>query len=123
MRVRDNLVLLPHRSPYFHPDLVNASDAVIGKAGYSTLAETYYAGVPYGYVERPKFRESQFLAAYIRREMKGMPISETQFENGEWLASIADLLALPRIKRRQQNGADQAAEFICGLLDPKPQKP
>ena len=30
----------------FHPDLVNASDAVIGKAGYNTLAEVFYAGTP-----------------------------------------------------------------------------
>jgi hypothetical protein len=56
------VVLLPHHSDFFHPDLVNACDAVIGKAGYSTVAEVYHAGVPFGYIARPRFRESQVLA-------------------------------------------------------------
>jgi hypothetical protein len=111
------LVLLPHRSDFFHPDLVNATDAVIGKAGYSTLAEVYYAGVPYGYIARPKFRESQVLAAYIQEEMSGLPIAETDFENGKWLSSLGDLLALPRTPRQDANGADQVARFVLELVN------
>jgi hypothetical protein len=49
-KIEDNLVFLPRHSDLFHPDLVNACDAVIGKAGYSTVAEVYYAGVPFGYI-------------------------------------------------------------------------
>ncbi len=45
---RNNLVLMPRFSEFFHPDLVNACDAVVGKAGYSTAAEVYHAGVPFG---------------------------------------------------------------------------
>jgi hypothetical protein len=37
---KQNLVLLPHHSGFYHPDLVNASDAVIGKVGYSTAGRT-----------------------------------------------------------------------------------
>jgi hypothetical protein len=113
----DRLVLLPRRSGYFHPDLVNASDAVIGKAGYSTVAELYYAGTPFGYIKRPKFRESQILAAFIEQQMSGRAIPETQFENGDWLSSVAALLELPRIHRPESRGADQVAHFICQLLD------
>ncbi|MGE5839736.1 MAG: hypothetical protein ACM34H_07355, partial [Deltaproteobacteria bacterium] len=47
-----NLFLLPHRSEFFHPDLVQASDALIGKVGYSTLSEVYWAGIPFGYIAR-----------------------------------------------------------------------
>jgi UDP:flavonoid glycosyltransferase YjiC (YdhE family) len=113
------IVLLPHHSDFFHPDLVNAADAVIGKAGYSTVAEVYHAGVPFGYVGRPRFRETLALNAFIEREMKGLPITEAQFQNGEWLSSLADLLALPRIPRKGSNGADQVANFIYELLDRK----
>ena len=63
--VRGNVIMLPHRSDFFHPDLIAASDAVVGKTGYSTLAEVYQAGVPFGYVKRPHFRESEVLGAYM----------------------------------------------------------
>jgi hypothetical protein len=115
----DRLMLLPRRSGYFHPDLVNASDAVIGKAGYSTVAELYYAGTPFGYIKRPKFRESQILATFIEQQMRGHAIPETQFQNGDWLSSVATLLELPRIHRPESRGADQVAHFICRLLDRK----
>ena len=42
----DNLIILPHRSDFYHPDLVNAADAVVGKVGYSTLSEIYHGGGP-----------------------------------------------------------------------------
>jgi len=113
------IVLLPHQSAFFHPDLVNAADAVIGKAGYSTVAEVYNAGIPFGYVGRPKFRETAALTAYIEQEMKGLPITEAQFQSGKWLSSLTDLLALPRIRRNDSYGADQVAAFIGELLDRK----
>ena len=43
---RDNVVHLPYHSEFFHPDLINAADVVIGKLGVSTIAEAYHAGNP-----------------------------------------------------------------------------
>jgi hypothetical protein len=111
------VVLLPHHSDYFHPDLVNAADAVIGKAGYSTVAEVYNVGIPFGYVGRPKFRETRALTTFIAQEMSGLPIAETQFQSGSWLSSLEELLALPRIQRNNSCGASQIADFVCELLD------
>jgi hypothetical protein len=111
------LVLLPHHSEYFHPDLVNAADAVIGKAGYSTVSEVYTAGVPFGYIGRSRFRETRSLTAFIEQEIKGLPITETSFQDGKWLSSLGDLLELPRIDRNGANGADEIADFIHELLD------
>jgi hypothetical protein len=111
-----NVVLLPHRTSIFHPDLVNACDAVIGKVGYSTLAEVYHAGLPFGYVTRQDFRESPLLTAYIERHMHGVAITPAQFEDGSWLSRLPQLLALPRLTRQGPNGADQAARFLCQLL-------
>jgi len=116
VEIRDNLVLLPRNSRFFHPDLVNASDAVVGKVGYSTLAEVYHSGVPFGYITRPNFPESGPLAAYIRRDMKGLPIEEAEFHGGTWISRLPDLLALPRIRRDAPNGAEQTARFVCALL-------
>lgn len=115
--VRDNLVLLPHHSAFFHPDLLQASDAVIGKVGYSTLAECYEAGVPFGFIERTGFRESPELVSFIQREMKGFPIRAQEFYDGTWLGRLPDLLSLPRIRRPNPRGAAQAANYIRDLLE------
>lgn len=112
----DNLILLPHPTPLYHPDLVNASDAVIGKLGYGTLAEVYWAGVPFGYILRPNFRESRKLARFVKTKMAGIPIAEADFYNGSWLSALPALLGLRRVKRRGPNGAHQAALFIKDLL-------
>ena len=106
-------MLLPAHSEHFHPDLVAASDAVVGKVGYSTLAEVYAAGVPFGYVLRPDFRESQVLVDFIRRHMDGLSIDVAQFYRGGWLSVLPELLAMPRRKRRASNGARQIAEILC----------
>jgi hypothetical protein len=109
---RDNLVLLPHRSPVYHPDLVAGSDAVIGKLGYSTLAEVYHAGAPLGFIRRPGFRESDVLATYAREHMACIEVSEADFESGEWDAFLPELLKSPRRKPGRPSGADEIAAFV-----------
>ncbi|UCG08623.1 MAG: hypothetical protein JSV83_08235 [Desulfobacterales bacterium] len=113
---RDNLILLPHHSDFFHPDLVNAADTVIGKAGYSTIAEVYHAGVPFGYIPCPNNREASTLVAFIETEMPGLPISESTFQSGDWMELLKRLLNIPRLERDVPNGADQIAEFILNNL-------
>ena len=112
LRREHNLIHIPRDAPLFHPDLVNASDAVIGKVGYSTLAEVYRAGVPFGYIPRPGFRESDALVPFIAREMPGLPIAETDFESGAWLSLLPELLSLPRARRTGPNGADIIADHL-----------
>ena len=110
-----NLALLPHHSDFYHPDLVAASDAVIGKAGYSTIAEAYHAGIPFGYVNRSGFREAEALEAFIRSELNGMEIPMQDFLTGNWGGCLSHLLALPRVPRRAPNGADLVADYLFSL--------
>lgn len=111
----DNLVLLPHHSPIYHPDLVNSCDAVIGKLGYSTLAEAYHAGVPYGFIRRPGFRESEVLGDYVTAHMPSADVPEAAFETGEWETFLPGLLAQPRHAPAGPNGAEALADFILQL--------
>jgi len=117
MVVRGNLRLLSPDSGFYHPDLVAACDVVIGKVGYSTLAEVYQAGVPFGYICRPGFRESAALAAFINREMVSMEISWQGFSENRWLDKIPELASCPRDRAEQQNGASAAADFLCNILN------
>jgi hypothetical protein len=115
--LHDNLVLLPHRSVFFHPDLVNASDAVVGKVGYSTIAEVYAAGVPFGHAARFPYPESPGLVDFISRQMEGIALSEADFGSGRWLAILPKLLELPRQSREASNGSEQIAAYICKILE------
>lgn len=114
---RGNLVLLPHHSAFYHPDLVNAVDAVIGKLGYSTVSEAYHAGIPFGYIPRPEFRESGKLEQFVDQHINNVTFTPAQFESGVWVSRLPELLALPRVSRNEPNGADQAARFIAGLFN------
>ncbi|GAX63059.1 hypothetical protein SCALIN_C47_0030 [Candidatus Scalindua japonica] len=117
----DNLALLPHHSDFFHPDIVNACDAVVGKLGYSTLAEIYHSEVPYGYIPRPNFKESDVLEEFVKGQMHGFAISESQFQEGSWLSSLPEIMEISRVKRKGPNGAAEIARFICNLPDIKSQ--
>ena len=114
--LQTNLLLLPENSPYFHPDLINAADAVIGKAGYSTIAEIYQAGVPFGYCARTLYRESKPLVDFVKKNMNGFEIGESQFQRGDWVDRIDALLSMPRIQRKTPNSAHRVADFIKNLL-------
>jgi len=114
--IQNNLILLPENSTYFHPDLINAADAVIGKIGYSTIAEIYQAGTPFGYSARTHYRESKPLVSFVEKHMSGFAIGESEFQNGDWVYRLQELLALPRIERDTSNGAEQIAGFISTLL-------
>ena len=113
---RNNLIILPHRSDYYHPDLVIASDAVLGKVGYSTLAEVYYAGVPFGYVARANYNESGPMVNFIKQQMPGFAVDESEFFTGKWMDRITELLMLPRVDREEPNGAQQIGDFILSIL-------
>lgn len=110
-----NVHLLSPRSGIFHPDIVAASDGVVGKIGYSTLAEVYAAGVPYGYVPRPRFRESDVLSAFVEQEMTGFAINADELSDGRWIERVPDLLAVPRRGEARVNGAEEVAGFLRGL--------
>jgi len=116
IRHQNNLRLLPHHSGFYHPDLVAASDAIVGKLGYSTLAEAYAAGIPYGHIPRSRFRESPPLADYVAAKMRGMQISEESYLNGRWIESIPQLISLSVGARPPVNGADQLAGWISAYL-------
>lgn len=109
-------LLLPYQSGFYHPDLIRACDAVISKVGYSTLAESYHAGLPFGYIARGDFRESPVLSAFIRSRMTGIRLETAQFRTGQWMKRLPELLNFSIAPRSGPNGGDQAAAFVNALL-------
>ncbi len=113
---RGNVVRIPFHAGFYHPDLVHACDAVVGKVGYSTMAEVYHAGLPFAYVRRRHFREAATLTAFIADTFHGLPLEPEEFEDGSWTECVPELLSLPRTVRDEANGAEAAARTLGGLL-------
>lgn len=111
----DNCLAVKHGELY-HPDLLNAADGVIGKLGYSTVAEIYQAGTPFAYVGRHDFRESIGLAAFMRQHNHGFQLSEDDFVNGNWLDRLDELTSAPRAPHPSINGADVLAGHLLQLV-------
>ncbi|GAP18267.1 glycosyltransferase family protein [Levilinea saccharolytica] len=117
---RGNLILLAHHSDFYHPDLMAACDAAVGKAGYSTIAEVYQNRIPFAFVSRSGFREARPLAEYILAHLPAVEIPEADFRRMDWLDTLPALLSLPRPASPVINGADQMAQFLCKNLPNQP---
>jgi hypothetical protein len=109
------LILLPRHSSFYHPDLMLAADALIGKAGYSTVAEAYLNDIPFGYIKRPGYPESRVLENYIQQNMLSLPIPMHAYNTGTWVRYIPDLLNLSHQRQNVENGADKVARLLCRL--------
>ncbi len=115
-RRRGRLIVLPFHGDFYHPDLVAASDLVVGKLGYSTVAEAYHAGAAFAFVARPNFPESPVLARFVEEHMRAMEINEEAFRCGDWLPQVEPLLGIHRCPAEGENGADAVANAILDLF-------
>lgn len=107
--------LLPFHSSLYHPDLVAAADAVVGKLGYSTLAECWGSGVPFGFVPRPAFPESPVLAAALERARAGVAVEVERLRSARW-DWLDEVLAMPRVAAGRPRGNGAAAAALDGWL-------
>lgn len=113
-RREGNLRLLPHHTPMHHPDLVAAADVVVGKLGYSTVAEAVAAGSRILYVPRRGFRESAVLEDYVGSRLPVAAMAAHELESGAWVARLPEILARPRPAGDARSGAAVAADLIAG---------
>jgi hypothetical protein len=111
----DDVVRLPDRSPVYPPDLVRAADAVIGKLGYSTVAECFRAGTPMGFLRRPRFPESSVLETFVEKRLAAVPIPDGELSG----TSLSPLLDLERREPVVGNGAEEIATHLCEMLSGK----
>ena len=113
-RWEGNLRLLPHHSPVYHPDLVGAADVVVGKLGYSTVAESVSAGRRMLYVPRPGFRESAVLERYVGERLPTAAVALCELESGRWVEHLPELLERPAAAGGARTGAAVAADLVAG---------
>jgi len=115
-RREGSLLRLPFRSDFYHPDLVHAADLVVGKLGYSTLAEAYHAHTALAYIARPQFPESNVLERFAISRMGATAVTVEDFNGGEWLRGLDGLLDVRRPAESRRNGAEDAARIILEYI-------
>ncbi|MBZ0113374.1 MAG: hypothetical protein K8J08_13005 [Thermoanaerobaculia bacterium] len=119
-----SVLLLPRHSPIYHPDLVASASGVLGKLGYSTVAEVWSSGTPFAFLSRPQFPESPFLEEFVDRECRGVRVEPQQLTQGSLVETIKELLSLPRGKSRRLGGTpDLAARIRSGRTSDSESQP
>ena len=113
---QQNLILLPHRTSFQHADLVAAASLVVGKLGYSTLAEVYQSATPYLFMQRRRFPESPALARFAERNLVCGELTEDEFEAADWPDQLHDLQAVQRTRAPETTGSQEVAGLISSLL-------
>ena len=103
-----NMVFLPMNSFFHFPDLVRASNQVVGKVGYGTMVECWAANRKLHGVFRDDFRESKVLKEFIMAEGFGCEITLDQFNSGDWINNLDQTEFL--VKESKTNGNQIAAK-------------
>ena len=114
-------IYLPQHSEFYHPDLIHASDVVVGKLGYSTVAEVWAAGVPFAYVARPQFRESAVLEAWVQQALPYRRLEIDQLARADWIRQVKALLAEGRRPPTRPGGAADVARLLADIVRPTSQ--
>jgi hypothetical protein len=113
---RDNLLSLPDHSPIYTPDLIRAVDLVIGKLGYSTMAECAGTGTRFLFLERAAFPESPVLGEFARRRLESVAIERASFSSSEWIDRTREALARPRPNSLPIEGAAEIARRVAKAI-------
>lgn len=108
--MRGNLRLFDNDTRLYMPHLVRASDAVVAKLGYSTVAEVWREGRPAAWVTRPDFREMPPLLDWVSKRIPGFEIPGVAFASGSWIERIPDLLRAAPPPAQPRGGADQVVD-------------
>ena len=111
-----NVTRIANHDPLYLPDVIRASDGVVAKLGYSTLAEVWREGRPFLRIPRSQWPEGPVLSAWAAAHMPGFATDERSFESGTWVDRIDELLALPSNPPLDRAGQDDIAERVAQLL-------
>ena len=112
-----DVIRIPVVGGPYHPDLMSASDLVVAKLGYSTVAEAYHAGVAFAYLRRPRFPESPVLEAFVRESLPSSPFAPEWLDDADTPKVVEGLLEVPHPGCARPNGAVDAARLISNLLE------
>lgn len=94
------------------PDLIGASDCMLGKIGYGTVSETLACKVPLVFVRRDHFNEEPFLRKMLEFYRGGVEMNRRDFLSGRWVAYLERALIIKPCFNGSINGGKVAATLL-----------
>jgi hypothetical protein len=94
-----------------------ASDAVVTKAGYGSVAEAACHGVPVLYVSRADWPEEPWLIGWLRQRVPTRKVALADLVAGRVEKPLRELFSAGRATPAEPTGATESADLLHGLLD------
>jgi predicted glycosyltransferase len=108
----------PEESGLDFSDLVAASDVVVSKLGYGTIAECIAHGTRLVWPPRAGFHEDDVTRSEAPRYLRMEPIAAGEYAAGDWRAALERVMALPSPPGQMPlDGAMACARFLAQQLN------
>ncbi|CAI0387221.1 unnamed protein product, partial [Linum tenue] len=105
-----NFIKLPKEA--YTPDVIAASDCMLGKIGYGTSSEAMAYKLPFIFVRRDYFNEEPFLRNIIEHYKGGVEMIRRDLLSGCWQPYIEHAISLKPCYNRDINGGEVAARIL-----------
>ncbi|CAM6123101.1 unnamed protein product [Calypogeia fissa] len=96
----------------YTPDLIAASDCMLGKIGYGTVSEALAYKVPLVFVRRDYFNEEPFLRKMLECYRGGVEMTRRDFFSGRWGPFLQRAVAMKPCYDGEVNGGKVAAKIL-----------
>lgn len=105
-----NFIRLPKDA--YTPDLMAASDCMLGKIGYGTVSEALAYKLPFVFVRRDYFNEEPFLRNMLEYYQGGVEMIRRDLLTGHWTPYLERALTLCPCYDGAINGGEVAARIL-----------
>lgn len=96
----------------YTPDLIAASDCMLGKIGYGTVSESLAYKCPFVFVRRDYFNEEPFLRNMLEYYQSGVEMIRRDLLTGHWKPYLEHALSLKPCYEGGINGGEVAAYIL-----------
>eukprot|EP01012_Entosiphon_sulcatum_P013014 TRINITY_DN18295_c0_g1_i2.p1 TRINITY_DN18295_c0_g1~~TRINITY_DN18295_c0_g1_i2.p1 ORF type:complete len:634 (+),score=105.40 TRINITY_DN18295_c0_g1_i2:1155-3056(+) len=99
----------------YAPDLINASDVILGKIGYGLTSEALAHGKPFIFIRRDHFNEEPFLRKLLIDHNSAVEMGRKDFFAGRWASYLEVAHAKKPWYDKPLNGAQVAAGILSDI--------
>ncbi|RAL50445.1 hypothetical protein DM860_016912 [Cuscuta australis] len=96
----------------YTPDLMAASDCMLGKIGYGTVSEALAYKLPFVFVRRDYFNEEPFLRNMLENYQSGVEMIRRDLLTGRWRPYLERAISLTPCYEGGTNGGEVAATIL-----------
>ncbi|XP_051137394.1 L-arabinokinase-like [Andrographis paniculata] len=96
----------------YTPDVIAASDCMLGKIGYGTVSEALAFKIPFVFVRRDYFNEEPFLRNMLESYQAGVEMIRRDLLTGHWKPYLERAISLKPCYEGGINGGEVAARIL-----------